>query len=256
MKAFLMIGQSNMSGRGMVGEMPDIATPHVSVLRAGQWAEAHEPVVLDKPNLAGEGMAIAFGSAVYIMTGEDVGVIPCSLGGTGLDEWAPGQPLFDGAVKAAVAALRTGAELSGVLWHQGERDSASADKAATYLKRLRQMIPALIACVRREAQAEGFADRIPQPLPVLVGELGDYLDFNAGNFYHRQVNAQLHAFAQIRPEYACVRASDLSDKGDALHFSTRSQRELGVRFAAAWAETIRRLHPPEEKRHQLETEFT
>ena len=36
MHAFLMIGQSNMAGRGTVSEVAPIRNPHLSVLRNGR----------------------------------------------------------------------------------------------------------------------------------------------------------------------------------------------------------------------------
>ena len=236
MKVFLLIGQSNMSGRGVIGDLPDISTPHVCVFRDHAWEEAHEPVVLDKPALAGEGMALAFGNALFMMTGHEIGLIPCSLGGSGLDEWLPGMPLFETAVSQTKAALAadTDAELCGILWHQGENDSRHLDKSLSYLKRLRQVMGALkcrLAC-----------DPL---LPVLVAELGDYLDDNATSLYHRLINRALHDFAESSPAYCCVEAHDLEDKGDALHFSAQSQRRLGIRFACAYMDIIAKLNHTE-----------
>ena len=88
MNAFLMVGQSNMSGRGGLKELPDISNPHVRVWRGEGWETAVEPVVRDKPAIAAAGMGPAFGTSVYMMTGEDVGLIPCSLGG-GADSGEP-----------------------------------------------------------------------------------------------------------------------------------------------------------------------
>ena len=97
MNAFLMVGQSNMSGRGGLKELPDISNPHVRVWRGEGWETAVEPVVRDKPAIAAAGMGPAFGTSVYMMTGEDVGLIPCSLGGSRLREWQPGERRSNGA---------------------------------------------------------------------------------------------------------------------------------------------------------------
>lgn len=238
MKAFLMIGQSNMAGRGALNDLSELSSAHVWMLRQDEWTEAREPVTLDKPQLAGAGLGLTFGIAVHMLTGEDVGLIPASLGGTGLDAWMPECDLYEEAVRRAVRAMNSGAVLSGVLWHQGENDSKYFDKAFTYTKRLRRMMQALTDRLNQEAERMEDKTRILSPLPVLVGELGDYLDDNASSLYHRAVNEQLHAFAALRPEYACVQASDLPDKGDALHFSTLSQRRLGLRYANAWFDTF------------------
>ena len=238
MKVFLLIGQSNMSGRGVIGDLPDISTPHIHVFRDHAWEEAHEPVVIDKPALAGEGMALAFGNALYMMTGHEIGLIPCSLGGSGLDQWLPGTPLFEMAVTQTKAALDADndANLCGILWHQGENDSRHLEKSLTYLKRLRQVMGAMkhrLAC-----------DPL---LPILVAELGDYLDDNATSLYHRLINRSLHEFAELSPAYACVEAHDLVDKGDALHFSAQSQRRLGIRFACTYMDIAAKLNYVESR---------
>lgn len=246
MDVFLLIGQSNMSRRGVIGDLPDISSPHVHVFRDRVWTEAHEPVVFDKPALAGEGMCLAFGNALYMTTGHEIGLIPCSLGGSGLDQWLPGEPLFETAVEQTKDALDADqdAHLCGILWHQGENDSKHMEKSYTYLKRFRRVIGALknrLAC--------------SPSLPVLVAELGDYLDVNATSLYHRVINSQLHAFAESNPAYCCVTAHDLKDKGDALHFSTASQRRLGLRFACAYVDTVMRLSCSESNREFMDTEY-
>ena len=290
MNAFLMVGQSNMSGRGGLKELPDISNPHVRVWRGEGWETAVEPVVRDKPAIAAAGMGSAFGTSVYMMTGEDVGLIPCSLGGSRLREWQPGERLFEAAVAETAKALKSGARLAGILWHQGESDaheggyrtyrerlaavvralrselgaeglpfvvgeladfqgesdSKEVESALTYAKWLRVIMAALIARIREAAETAGIAERVCAPLPVLVGELGEYLDGNADSLYHREINAQLAEFAALRPEYALVRARDLPDRGDRLHFSAHAQRRLGIRYACAWMDTVAALSPREE----------
>ena len=114
MNAFLMVGQSNMSGRGGLKELPDISNPHVRVGRGEGWEPAVEPVVRDKPAIAAAGMGSAFGTSVYMMTGEDVGLIPCSLGGSRLREWQPGERLFETAGAETAKALNIPAVNYGV----------------------------------------------------------------------------------------------------------------------------------------------
>ena len=105
---------------------------------------------------------------------------------------------------------------------------------------------ALIARIREAAETAGIAERVCAPLPVLVGELGEYLDGNADSLYHREINAQIAEFAALRPEYALVRARDLPDRGDRLHFSAHAQRRLGIRYACAWMDTVAALSPRAE----------
>lgn len=234
MLAFLMMGQSNMAGRGSLTELPEIIDARVQVLRDGAWLPAREPVVMDKPALAGAGLGLAFGTTLAMLTGETIGLIPCAMGGSALSEWMPGEPLLMQTLEAARQALASGAQLSGVLWHQGEHDSGHAELAATYAKRLLHMMAALESGLRESAAALGCSDLVRDPLPLLAGELGNYLDRQPDSLYHQEINRQLAYVAAQRPASVCVRAADLPDKGDALHFSASAQRRLGVRYASAW----------------------
>lgn len=233
MIAFIMMGQSNMSGRGALDELPPLEPSHVFAWRDGRWEPAREPVVRDRP-FSGEGMGTSFGQAVAAATGEDVGLIPCSLGGSPLDAWQPGQELFETALAQSLAALAAEARIAGVLWHQGEADSEDVELAHTYFKRFAPMMAEFEARLRDGAKQQDRVQAVAQPLPVVVGELGDYLDGFASSKYHRVINAQLHEYAAGAPARACVTARDLPHKGDHLHFSARAQRMLGLRYADAW----------------------
>lgn len=238
--AFLMIGQSNMSGRGALDELPPLECPHAHVWREGAWQPAQEPIVRDQA-FSGAGMGSSFAATLNALTGAEIGLIPCSLGGSPLSAWQPGEALFETAVAQSASALASGARMAGVLWHQGETDSEDSLLAHTYLKRLAPMMDELERRLRGAADSLGAPELVVEPLPVIVGELGDYLDGYPGSLYHRAINAQLHEFAQRRAQYACAAARDLAHKGDCLHFSTRAQRMLGVRYACAWAQAAERV---------------
>ena len=48
MKSFLLIGQSNMAGRGDFGEVPEIINPNCFMLRNGKWVPMSEPINPDR----------------------------------------------------------------------------------------------------------------------------------------------------------------------------------------------------------------
>lgn len=232
MKAFLLIGQSNMSGRGNLDDLTDISNENVFVLRENGMEIAKEPVVRDRP-FSAQGMTLAFASCVYMLTGEKVCLLPASLGGSPLKDWMPGESLFENAVSMVERAINMGMEISGILWHQGESDSTEIETAETYEDRLTEMLTALLK--RLNALGAGSKEN---PVPVIMGELGGYLDRNPKSLYHDRVNDALHAVSKKIPACACVFAKDLPDKGDALHFSALSQRRLGIRYASAWADIV------------------
>ena len=48
MTSFLLIGQSNMAGRGEFGEVPKIKNPKCFMLRNGRWVDMSEPINPDR----------------------------------------------------------------------------------------------------------------------------------------------------------------------------------------------------------------
>jgi hypothetical protein len=48
--SFLMIGQSNMAGRGYGKEVPSIYDEHIKMQRNGLWQIMSEPINFDRPS--------------------------------------------------------------------------------------------------------------------------------------------------------------------------------------------------------------
>lgn len=230
---YLLIGQSNMAGRGEV-EAED-RLPHPRVLALGRergWIPAVEPLHWDKP-MAGVGPGRAFGCAMADAEPSiRVGLIPAAAGGSPIEVWQPGghweqtaSHPYDDAVQRARRAMQDGF-LQGVLWHQGEGD-AQPDRAPLYAQRLDD----LIARLRRDLA-------LPE-LAFVVGTLGDYL---LGDRPHAAIiNAALQSLPLRVPHTACVDAAGLTHKGDGLHFDSASARELGRRYALAMRSLLARL---------------
>ena len=65
MKSILMIGQSNMAGRGFINEVPMICNERILMLRNAGWQMMAEPINYDRPN-AGIGLAGSF-AAMWCM---------------------------------------------------------------------------------------------------------------------------------------------------------------------------------------------
>lgn len=217
MRLFLLVGQSNMAGRGPVEPADRVPHPRVFMLtRDNAWVPAVDPVHFDKPELAGVGLASTFARVLDDDPQVVIGLVPAAFGGTSLDEWRPGGELYTTAVARARTAMQRGT-LAGILWHQGEADS-SPEKAATYAERFANFISQL------------RSDLGAPDVPVVVGELGRYRPRHA---VLNEVLAQLPARV---PRCAFVSSEGLVDKGDNLHFDTPSLHEFGRRYARAWRE--------------------
>jgi hypothetical protein len=153
-----------------------------------------------------------------------VGLVPAAFGGSALDEWMPGTEHYKNAVARTKAALAKGGKLRGILWHQGEADSALVERSSTYRARFQKFIAAL----RKDLGAE--------QVPVIVGELGRFVyerpDFP--NPYAMQVNEALATMPLHVPLCRFVASEGLGHKGDVLHFDSKALREFGRRYALAW----------------------
>jgi len=216
LQLFLLIGQSNMAGRGVVEAQDRVPHPGVFMLtKELAWVPAVDPMHFDKPERIGTGLGRTFGIELAKSDPAAViGLVPAAFGGSALAEWAPGQPHYVNALARAKEALRHG-RLTGILWHQGESDS-SAEKSVLYAERFAQMI------------AQLRVDLGAQDVPVIVGETGRFRPDGAA------INAVLARLPELVPHCAYVSAEGLADQGDKLHFDSASFRELGRRYAVAW----------------------
>ena len=222
-QSFLMIGQSNMAGRGFAKDVPQVFDEHIHMLRNGVWQVMTEPINIDRPS-SGVGLASSFAASWRRDNPHgDIGLIPCAEGGSSLDDWAVHGTLFDHAVGQVRLAQRT-SEVKGILWHQGEND-CSADKANSYVQKLSVIIQAL-------RQELGLSE-----IPLIVGGLGDYLSGGMlGPYFsaYPLVNQALKRFAESHANCYFVTAKDLSANPDGIHFNAASQRRFGLRYYQAY----------------------
>lgn len=226
--SFLLIGQSNMAGRGFKDEVEKIRNPRIKVLRNGRWQNMYVPVNPDRP-FSGVCLAESFADAYAKEHGVDVGLIPCADGGTSLDQWQVGGLLFSNALYQAELASRT-STIAGVLWHQGETDcqdhlySHYEEKCKVILNAFREKL--------------GLHD-----VPFLVGGLGDYLVNRAEDPYlgrnYQHVNDALKSMARKDEMMGFVSAEGLLSNPDYLHFSAVALREFGLRYYEKFKELER-----------------
>lgn len=223
--SFLLIGQSNMAGRGFLNEAPEIDTAHIKILRNGRWQGMFRPINPDR-SFSGTCLAESFAEKYAEKFGVDVGLICCADGGTKLEQWKEGSLLFDNAVFNAKLAQRT-STIAGILWHQGEGDCVP-ERIATYKARFEKMIKAL----RREL---GLFD-----VPVLLGGLGDFLPLRESNPHYKdygKMNEQFKLIAQDNPMTGYVSAEGLGANPDNLHFSAEALYEFGHRYFEVFDKT-------------------
>lgn len=216
--SILLIGQSNMGGRGFANEVEPISSDKILVLRNGRWRPMYVPV---NPDRVTSGINLAESFALQYATDKnvEVGIIPCADGGSSLDMWVPGGLLFDHACYMAELASRT-STIAAVLWHQGESDCE----------------PKLYPLYEEKCTAimEAFRKKLGlHNVPFLLGGLGDYLkDCPVSPIFqnYTYINETLQKMARKLPMTGFVSAEGLTSNADYMHFNAKSLREFGLRY--------------------------
>jgi hypothetical protein len=215
----LLIGQSNMSGRGVVEPQDKEPIPGLFKLNAeNQWVPAIDPLHWDKPQVAGVGPGREFARAlVKARPGAQVGLIPAAVGGTSLEQWKPGGELYNQALARLRVAQKSG-KLIAILWHQGEADASKAERASSYAHRW--------VAIMKQLRVDAGTPNVP----IVAGELGQYLQ----RPYAHVVDEQIDSLPQLLDHVAVAPSGGLTPNSDVLHFSAASQREFGRRYATAF----------------------
>jgi len=225
---YLLIGQSNMAGRGKMILPQDTLKALESVWLLGPDdlpVPAKNPLNQYSTIRKSIGMqqicpGTAFSEMMYKHNGRKILLVVNAKGGSNLNEWLEGTLFYNEAVRRGKAAMKYGT-LKGILWHQGCADSSNKG-VASYLERLAPMVEAL----RRDL---GPGDKIP----FIAGELA-YWRPGSDRF-----NEMIHNVVDVIPNSAWVSADGCGPlKPESLgtshpdpHFSRDGQLLLGKRYA-------------------------
>jgi iduronate 2-sulfatase len=244
---FLLAGQSNMDGRGKTSELD--AALQASMTNTQIWyrnppadTAAWKPLApgfsippKHKDGLPGPtfGPELGFARALLVAQPQQLlGFIKGSKGGTSIEQWSPGTAGdttthgscyrdFMDTIKMATAALsQQGHKLTirALLWHQGEANAQ--DTTEVYQTKLAHFITRI------------RADLTLPTLPVFVGEVID-------NGKRDSVRAAQRAIPQLVDQVYFVNSDGLTSNDNGTHFDTKSQLELGQRFASAWLQSVK-----------------
>jgi hypothetical protein len=226
---YLLMGQSNMAGRGEVQAIDTLTNPRVLMLDSSlNWVLAKDPMHFDKP-VAGVGLGLTFGK---IMANENtevkIGLIPTAVGGSSINAWfkdslhiqTKAYPYND-MIARAKKALEQGT-LKGILWHQGESDTGSEKEIADYPTKFYAMLDSL------------EKDLGIGPVPIVIGEIGRFFYGKAP--LAENLNRTLLQIATGNPCIDLVSSEGLNHKGDSTHFDSNSYHALGWRYATKMIE--------------------
>jgi hypothetical protein len=222
---FILAGQSNMAGRGLVEAIDTISSPRIlTINQQGQLILAKEPLHFYEPTRTGLDCGLSFGKALlkYLPTRFKIVLIPTAVGGTKVNQWINDsihrsvQLLTN--FKEKISLAKQYGTLAGILWHQGESD-ANEQNIPTYKTDLIR----LFTLFRNIAES-------PQ-LPIIMGELG-YFQPNLVN--KQKINDQLKELSEQNNWISMVSSKGLKCMADNEHFDANSIRILGKRYAAAF----------------------
>jgi len=220
---YLLVGQSNMAGRGVIGEIDTTIHPRVFALNINdEFIPAKEPLHFDKSN-RGVGPGFEFGKVMASANSKaKIGLIPAAVGGTKISYWEPHSPkgLYEEAIRKTRIAMEYG-KLKGIIWQQGESDSNIKD-APLYKERLIK----LLTTFRNDLGDD--------TLPIVIGGLGDFLKSER----FKDINKALQEAANQIGNASFSEASKQGHIGDRLHFNSSAQRENGRNMAAAMSKLI------------------
>ncbi len=241
---FLLVGQSNMKGRGLI-DLEPVVDPRVKFFHLGErnWFVAREPLhALGTPDNvvrndnSGTGPGTSFAHSVIGKSGDArIGLIPAAEGGVPIRRYAPGERFYVRSLEMVAQAKELAppkSELRAILWLQGESDARNAEQVAAY-----------------EAQLLDLIDRYRRDLgdpelPFIACTIGSFIaeGSRAERFpYSESINEILLRLPEKREHTACIDARDITGHvGDALHYNAEAQVEIGRRFAKAYLEMIKK----------------
>ncbi len=236
LQVYLLGGQSNMDGGGLVTGLPpslQIAQEDAQIYWSGRgaWQGLSPSSYWTAYGDEYFGPEVTFGRAMQDARPE-VALIKHAVGGTDLAYcWDAGAFTADTAqgecyagfwatVSAALLALEAAGvdhEIAGMAWMQGESDAITESYALDY-----------------EDNLTVFIDRVRQDVetPDMPLALG-LIDCRAHCPYRDTVRAAQQAVADADPLVYAVETEDLPQNADALHFDASGMRTLGERLAAA-----------------------
>ncbi|MCK0192154.1 sialate O-acetylesterase [Arenibacter sp. F20364] len=218
---FILAGQSNMAGRGLVEPQDTVPDKRVyTINKQGKMIFAKEPLHFYEPSMAGLDSGLAFGKALtqHIPDSISVLLIPTAVGGSSISQWLNDSihrevKLFSNFKRMTELGMQYGT-VKGILWHQGESD-AKTKEAPLYQIKLSELFYQFRKIIGN------------QETTVVIGQLGSY----ATNALWSKINDHIKYYVSTDPNAGIISTSDLKHKGDKVHFNSEAQRLMGERYA-------------------------
>jgi len=222
---FIMAGQSNMAGRGIVEPEDTVPNPRIFTVNLdNEWVIAKEPLHLYQPKVTGLDAGVSFARELlkHVPDSVTIGLVPCAVGGSPIQAWLGdsvfnGVQLFSNFREKAGMAMKYGV-VKGILWHQGESD-AFDEKIPVYKEKLETVLSSMRMFLGDDS------------LPIIMGELGAYTRPEERQENWNKINDIISQVPDDLNNCYVVPTNDLSCNPDFIHFNNVSQRALGKRYA-------------------------
>lgn len=228
---YIMAGQSNMAGRGIISPSDTISSPRILVLNTDhKWVFAKEPLHHYEPTRTGLDCGLSFGKKLAGSLSDKItiGIVPCAIGGSSIEQWLYDSTYRNVALytnfKTKIEEAKKSGVIKGILWHQGESNSG-IKSYPLFKSRLKE-------CIEKMRKDIGNAS-----LPFYAGLLGSFLKSNEFP-KSKEVNSDLRSLSLEIKNMYIIETSDLKPKSDTIHFDSPSQREMGRRFAKSILQSI------------------
>lgn len=226
---FILAGQSNMAGRGIVEPLDTIPSQRIlTINREGEIIIAKEPLSIYewKLNNRGTDCGLSFAKELlkHIPEKYSILLLPTAVGGSSINQWIGDSihrevKLLSNFKAKADLGMKYGT-VKAILWHQGESDANTA------------------GIINRQDNLRilfnEFRSHIHNPgLPILIGNLGS---FSKDPDNWNKINEQNEQYAVKDKYVSVIETKNLTHIGDKIHFDSKSQRKMGVRFAEKYLE--------------------
>lgn len=235
---FLMIGQSNMAGRGILNKNEDdLGEDRVLLFKYKErkWSGLKDPLQpMDDPifsvkadKQSGVGPCATFGKTMTRKLGMQVGILLCARGGIGITGWQRNGKLFQETIKRALLISRS-VPLKGICIFLGESDTYSIEEATQYPSRFINLV-------------ENLRNELGNNLPIIHAQLATVSEARVNKKDHGYMawdflkKLQENIFID---NCKMVKTEDLNLNDDGIHLSTKAQRILGTRLAKRMSELL------------------
>jgi Carbohydrate esterase, sialic acid-specific acetylesterase len=233
---FILAGQSNASGRGLLDASTE--APHPRVTMYGNdylWKEASEPVdsalnqldTVSRDTTARHGFSLRAAKDLVLSGDRDIKIVPCPKGGTSLNQWRRPAKLMDRSTLFGSCNYRrfmaAPEGITAMWWYQGESDRIDSrrpffiEKHTAVLNEFRQEIDANMIMIY--VQLARYNIELSNQQQFIISEYQRQLESGSG-------------YAVSLPLHYMVVTFDLG-LIDNVHIDQAAQKELGRRVALA-----------------------